>query len=173
MEKFNFIFSGDTRNDALSLCHYIDSFYADQGVSSVDIDIGKLMTVVSGMVKDFPSPYPIGDSSPFKKAASFTAHFAVIRPILTPLPAAFADLQTHQNSILALELSLDALHGAELVKDGVVVKLENRIKMSDHFWKDLVASISNCIPVHHFNCLSLLYESLSYAENPSASYPRQ
>jgi hypothetical protein len=174
LPKFNFIFSGNLNEDARRVCHYIDAYYESLGLSAAEIDLSKVMGLVGGMVQDFPSPLGIADSSPFKKAASFSMYFAVTRPILTTLPVEiFGPLSTHQNSIVAVELALDALEGAQLHKDdGSIATLTNRIKMSDHYWKDLVVAISGCVPSHHFNCLSLIYESLAYQENTNASYPR-
>lgn len=174
LSQFNFIFSGDLREDALRVCHYIDEFYATLGAPTAEIDLAKVMGVVSGLAQDFPSPLGISNSSPFKKAAAFTASFSAARPILTPLPEPiFHELHTHQNSIIAIELSIDALEGAQLHKEnGTLEILKNRIKMSKHFWKDFVGATSVCVPIHHFECLSLIYESLAYQENSTASYPR-
>jgi hypothetical protein len=172
--KFNFVFSGDARTDAVNVCHYIDQYYAALEVSSAEIDLNRMMGVVSGMVQDFPHPLGIAHSSPFKKAATFTAFFAAERPILTSLPdAVFGPLCTHQNAIIAFELSIDALEGAQLHHtNGTVVTLEKRIKISKHFWSETIAAISDCMPAQHFKCLALLYESLAYQENPLASDPR-
>lgn len=174
LPKFNFIFSGNLREDALRVCHYIDQYYASQGLATAEIDVGKIMGLASGMVQDFPSPLGISDSSPFKKAASFSAYMAQSRAILTPLPeSTFGSLSTHQNAIIAVELSIDALEGAQLhKKDGTTVVLEKRIQISGHYWRDLVVALSNCVPSQHFDCLSLIYESLAYQVNPDASYPK-
>ena len=37
-------------------------------------------------------------------------------------------------------------------------------------WKDLVVAISGYVSAHHFQCLSSIYESLAYQDNPEASY---
>jgi hypothetical protein len=171
LHKFNFVFSGDARTDALNICYYIDEYYVSLGLMAAEIDLSKMMGVVSGMVQDFPHPLGIADSSPFKKAAYFTASFAAERPLLTPLPEPiYGKLHNHQNAIIAFELSIDALEGAQLHQhDGKVIVLEKRIKTSKLFWSETVAAISECIPVHHFQCLALLYESLAYQENPHPS----
>ena len=174
LHKHNFVFSGDVNLDAVNICHYIEGYYASLGVSSAEIDLSKMMGVVSGMVQHFPSPLGVDKSSPFKKVASFTCFFASERPLLTPLPEAiYGKLHTHQNAIIAFEMSIDALEGAQLHHaDGTVVTLKNRIKMSKHFWSETIAAISDCMPVYHFKCLALIYESLAYQENPDASYLR-
>lgn len=113
-------------------------------------------------------------SSPFKKVAAFTATFAADKPIYSPLPQAhFGPLATHQNAILAVTLSFDALEGAVIkcATRGDIV-LKNRISVSKHFWKDMIAAVSCAAPVHHFECLSLIYEALAYQANPDASYER-
>jgi hypothetical protein len=174
LQKVNFLFSGDGKRDAINICHYIDEYYAALGISYAEVDLSKMMGVVSGMVQGFPSPLGVEKSSPFKKAAAFTAYFAAERPLLTALPeAVFGSLHSHHNAIIAFELSVDALEGAQLHQhDGQIVTLKNRIKTSKHFWSETIAAISDCMPVHHFRCLALIYESLAYQENPDAAYPR-
>ena len=107
-QKFNILYSGEVRNDVISLCEYIDDFYADQGVDSVDINVPAVFGVIGAMTQAFPSPLGVEQASPFKKVAAFTTYFAAQRPIITGLPVElFGELATHQNSIVAYALSVD------------------------------------------------------------------
>jgi hypothetical protein len=158
----------------ISVCEYIDDFYLDQGLDSVEIDTKEIWGVVGSMIQQFPSPLGIAEASPFKKVAAFTTYFCAQRPIITTLPTErFGLLASHQNAIIAFSLSVDSLHEALLKcpERGDVV-LTNRIQISKHFWKDLIVALSGAIPSQHFNCVSLLYESLAYQANPAASYER-
>lgn len=170
-ESFNILYSGGERDDALTLCHYIDEFYHTLGLEYCEIDLPKLISVVRSSYTEFPSPYGLEKSSPFKKVAAFTANFAAEKPIATPLPSQFGSLSTHQNGVLAVSLAVDALELATISDPnrGDIV-LKNRIKMSRHYWCDLVAAASTCVPCQHFDYLSLIYEALAYQFNPDVSY---
>ena len=158
----------------INVCEYIDDFYFDQGLDVVEINVNEIWGVVGAMTQQFPSPLGIAEASPFKKVAAFTTYFAAQRPIITNLPEArFGLLASHQNAIIAFSLSVDSLHGAliKCPKRGDII-LKNRIQISKHFWKDLIVALSNSLPSQHFNCVSLLYESLTYQVNPEAAYDR-
>jgi hypothetical protein len=172
--SFSILYSGGQSTDALTLCDYIDEFYHSAGVDHCDLDIGKIASVVQISYAEFPSPLGVDKASPFKKVAAFTANFAAEKPIYTSLPVEkFGRLATHQNAILAVSLSIDALEGATIkdARRGDIV-LKNRIAISKHYWRDLIAAASSCVPVHHFECLALIYEALAYQANPDASYER-
>lgn len=171
--EFNILYSGGHVDDARTLCEYIDGFYDSLGIRTCDLDLGKLLAVVQATYQDFPHPVGAEKSSPFKKVAAFTANFAAERPIVTPLPSSFGPLASHQNAVLAVTLSIDALEGAVIkCKRRGDITLSNRICLSKHFWKDLVAAASSAVPLHHFECLALIYEALAYQFNPGASYDR-
>lgn len=174
MSSFNILYSGGHRHDAMTLCEYIDEFYHSVGLDACEINLGKILGILQAINQEFPSPLGVDKSSPFKKVAAFTANFAAEKAIYSPLPQEhFGVLSTHQNAIVAVALSFDALEGAVIkcATRGDIL-LKNRISVSKHFWKDLIAAVSNTIPVHHFDCLSLIYEALAYQTNPDASYER-
>ena len=174
LRKYNILYCGTQRADAFTLCEYIDEFYHTFGVKSCEININKVIGVLQSIDQKFPSPFGVDKSSPFKKVAAFTAYFAAEKPLHTALPEKhFGSLANHQNAVIAVALSIDALHGAVIkcVKRGDIV-LDQRISLSKHYWKDLVAAASDCLPSSHFPCLSLIYEALAYQANPDASYDR-
>lgn len=164
---FNILYSGDPHSDVLSLCSYIDEFYSVLGITSAEIDITKIKAVIYGMYQDFPHPTGSTGSSPFKKVAAFTVNFCAESPIRTSIPK-FKDLQNFQNAIVAYALSIDALDGAGF--NGSDKTLSNRVEVSTHFYKDLILCFSKCIPSQHFDSFALIYESLAYQANPTASY---
>lgn len=164
------LFSGELRDDVIAICGYVDAFYESLGIQRADIVVDKMFSVASGMVQDCPYPHGIEAASPFKKAASFTCNLVAERPILTSIPD-FGDLATHQNAIVAFSLSLDMLEGAVIhcpTRGDIVLK--NRIKVSAHFLKDAISALSFATPSSHFSLIALLYESLAYGANPTASY---
>jgi hypothetical protein len=172
-QKFNILFSGSQTADTVNLCRYIDEYAATLGLSRLDINTGAINTIIAVTNQQFPWIPGAVKASPFKKVAAFTTNFVAEKPIITPFPEdKFGILATHQNAIIAYALSIDALEGATIncEKRKKQIVLSNRIKISQHYWQDLIVALSNCIPVHHFNCVSLIYESLAYRANPDASY---
>jgi len=176
--KYNFLYSGNVRTDALTICDYIDEYYSQLQAGEAFVNIPSLIEVVNSCLTHFPHPSGCAESSPFKKAAAFTTSFVNARPIVTPinspqfLEGQFGDLANHQNAIIAFDLCVDALHGAKLQREDKEVILQNRISVSLHFWRDLIIALSGCSTANHFPCVSLIYEALAYQTNPDASYPR-
>lgn len=173
LQKFNILFSGSDQADVLNLCRYIDEFGVAVGVPYLDINIVAVTGVV-GSNAQFPWPGGTEHSSPFKKVAAFTANFVSQRPIMTAFPEEkFGKLYKCQNAIIAYALSIDALEGATIncEKRKKTIELKNRIKISHHFWSDLILALDAATPSQHFECISLIYESLAYKANPDAQYP--
>lgn len=171
---YNFLYSGDLQADYYNLLNFVEGFYKDLEVPSVNISSEALNRVFTGMLMDFPHPTGTQKSSPFKKVAAFSANFVAEKPIVTPLPdAPFGHLASHQNAIIAFELSRAALHGAIInCKVRGELKLENPIMVSQHYWKDLIVCLSKCIPSSGFEAVSLIFEALAYNANPNISYER-
>jgi hypothetical protein len=171
--KFNILFSGSLGADVVNLCRYIDEFAATVGLSHLDINTSAITGVIAVTNQQFPWTHGAEKASPFKKVAAFTTNFVAEKPIITPFPEnKFGILGTHQNAIIAYALSVDALEGAIIKCDKRKkdIPLTNRIKISQHYWQDLIVALSGCSPAHHFNCVSLIYESLAYRANPDVSY---
>lgn len=171
--KASILFSGDVCGDVLRLSHYIDQFCATIGLKEVIPPTQlTLSRVVWNMTEQIPWPDGADKASPFKKAASFTTNFVAERPITTPFPAdKFGNLADHQNAIVAFHLSVDALHNATIEGcDGQRHVLENRIEVSHHFYRDLIAALNRANPETHFRTVALLYESLVYQVNKDISY---
>jgi hypothetical protein len=178
LPNHNFLFSGAARTDVLTICDYIDEYYSNLQEGEVLIDVAALTDVINSCINKFPHPCGCDDSSPFKKAATFTTYFVNGWPIRTPITSkefregACKDLAMCQNAIVAFDFCVDALHGAKLQRADKEITLQNRISVSLHFWKDLILALSSCAPSSHFQHISLLYEAMAYQANPDASYPR-
>ena len=167
------LYSGDANTDLLNLYEYIDELYSALGIIPVEVDVEAMKRVVTSMYRDFPFAIGISDASPFKKAAAFTAYFVSEKPIITNLPhTRVGDLATHQNAIVAFDISRDALEGAQIIcpKRGHLV-MSKRIKISLHYWMDLIVALSVSAKAHAHH-ISLIYEALTYNSNPDISYPR-
>ncbi len=165
------IFSGDKPQDEKILIRYIDEFCHTIGLPAVEVDEGAIQRAVREMY-DIPWRDGITDASPFKKVSAFTTSFCLWQPIITEFPVdIYREFSKHQNAIFAFRLSVEALHRAVIncPMRGAVV-LENRITVSDHYWKDLVSALGQANPVNHFPLVSLIYESLAYEANSDASY---
>lgn len=168
---------GDTAFHIYSIASYLDSFAEHLGLQSLDINPAALNQVASGLARpSFPHVDGVEKASPFKKAANFFVWFVASRPIVGPLPGhltgpKLGSIDNHQNVIFAYHMAVDCLHGASLRKNGEVIVLTRRIKVSKHFFRDFVEAFSAATPVHHFQVVSLLFEQLAYKVNRKASYP--
>ncbi len=174
MSKFNILYSGNQQQDLQNIAQYIDSFCFTVGMPYVDINTTALWGVLTSLAADFPYQHGAEKASPFKKVAAFTTNFVAAKPVLTPLPVeTFKQLAGFQNAIIAYQLSVDALHGAEIncQKRNKIFRLEKRIQISKHYWMDLMNALSDCTPLHHYELLALIYESLAYQWNSDAAYP--
>lgn len=171
MSKSDFLFSGSPDQDKQNLLEFIRGYAQKVGLESIEVDGTALDNVVSAM-HSMPWPHGADKASPFKKIASFATNFAFYSPIITTFPKAnFGELYDHQNSITAYELAKYALHGATIkCPFRGPIKLENPIITSKHFWKEFIATLEQTNPMHHFACISLLFESLVYRANPQACY---
>lgn len=78
------------------------------------------------------------------------------------------------NSLIGYSIVKACLHGADIHKcDGKVVKLENPLQLSRHFFYDLVEASGAITPESHFKSFSLLFEALAYEANPSVCYAKK
>lgn len=176
---FNILYnkSGDVNLNTASIAVFMDSFAQGMGIEKLQIDLDALTHVAAALQRpDFPHADGVEKASPFKKAANFFVWFIAHKPIISELPTVIVgDLNTipnHQNAIFAYHLAVSCLLGAKIhYADGTVKVLTNPIKVSFHFFRDLVEAFSAASHVHHFKVASLLFEQLSYKANPDTAYP--
>lgn len=167
----------DVAANLFSIAAYVDSFAKSLGLDQLNVDPVAFRSVAAALARpDFPHVDGLEKASPFKKAANFFVWFVASRPIIDPLPAeiitdSLKSINNHQNVIFAYHMAVDCLHGAELHKDGGVVALTNKIKVSKHFFTDFLDTYSAATPQADFKPLSLLFEQLAYRANPGAPYP--
>lgn len=160
----------DPHTDLTNVLKFINDFSKDVDINPCEIDARKIAGIIQGAVSD--GDYDAKKASPFKKVASFAAHFIAARPISSSFP--FVDLKNinnHQNAIVALEIAIESLHGASLRRrDGVSCTLSERIEMSDHSKIDIVNAIADITPAYGKNLLAVLLEQMCYRKNPSCEY---
>lgn len=176
---FNVLYNsgGDVNQNAASIAVYIDSFAKGLLGKPIQIDLDALTQVAAALQQpDFPHIDGVERASPFKKAANFFVWFVSLRPIISELPAEVigADLNgiaNHQNVMFAYDFAVSCLENATLYKSaGKTEVLSNRIKVSYHFFRDLVEAFSAPTHNNHFKIASLLFEQLAYKANPGAAY---
>lgn len=163
------------QNDLINLYTYIDQFTFGLGISKVPIDTQKCSGLIIGINRDFPCKDGIAGASAFKKVANFAAFFSAERPIINPFPpeiigADLAKIENHQNAMVALNLAVDALHGAQINRSDGEKILVNKIHLSRHSYVDIVDAISESTPQHSFKLLTVLFEQLAYKTNPECQY---
>ncbi len=159
------------------LAVYVDAFAKGLGLKELNVDPVAFNQVVGGLIRpDFPHRDGVAKASPFKKAANFFVWFVASKPILDPLPESIINpelrgIQNHQNVIIAYHMAVDCLHNAELYKGEAIVKLEKKIRVSNHFFQDFVEAYSAATPSNDFKSVSLMFEQLAYKANPTVPYP--
>lgn len=161
-----------------SIAVYVDSFAKELGLKELQIDPQAFISVTGALHRpDFPHSEGLGKASPFKKAANFFVWFVAQKPIIEELPLSIIgeklrSITNHQNVIVAYLMAVDCLHGAKIYRDnGEIITLENRIKVSMHFFRDFVEAFSTAMPNYHFKIVSIFFEQLAYKDNRNASYP--
>ncbi|WP_309500045.1 hypothetical protein [Sulfurovum sp.] len=138
--------------DLRNLLSYIDSFCAELGFESFEIDDQRLVAVLHLVRQDFPHKDGIENSNPFKKVAYFIVNFMAERPMQSSFPDTFKinetqlnTIKNHQNAIIAYAIATDSLVNAEIYSSraGVVkpIILKNKIKVSKHSYVDIIDAL--------------------------------
>lgn len=169
---------GSVVTNLSTIAYYVDEFVKELGLQKLNIDESRLTSVAAALLRpDFPHIDGFEKASPFKKAANFFVWFVAEKPILEPLPLAkigedLAKINNHQNVILAYYMAIECLQNAKIYRGNTdIISLDNKIKVSKHYFCDFVEAFSAATPNHHFKIASLIFEQLSYKANPLASYP--
>ena len=163
--------------EVASMAVYVNAFARNLGIAELNVNPNAFNQVAAALVRpDFPHKEGLEKASPFKKAANFFVWFVAARPIIDELSTdiitpELKSIPNHQNVIFAYYMAVDCLHGADLHKNGHVIKLENKIRVSKHFFTDFVETYSASVPMVHYKPASLLFEQLAYKANPKAPYP--
>jgi hypothetical protein len=155
---------------------YINGFAKGLGIKALNINPDGLRMLAAALASpDFPHRDGVAKASPFKKAGNFFVWFVASKPIVDELDVQIItpelrSIPNHQNVIFAYHMVADCLQGAELHKNGTVVTLKNRIKVSNHFFHDFVDAYASAVPQQDFKSATLLFEQLAYKVNPDAPY---
>ncbi len=142
---------------------------------SVNIDDRQALRFVNCLEdgNEFPANGGFESASPFKKAASIFVYLIAENPFQSKVSFENLQLPPHEvAAIVGFGIVKDCLSGAEFVdKNGRRVVLENPIRISHHFFKDLLEASRGITAMTHFKTYSILFESLAYQANPNAQYP--
>lgn len=130
------------------------------------LNMDNAYSFVRNLVKDldFPANGGFDKASPFKKAANIFVWLQAESPIE----------DSRINAALGYALVKKCLHKATFFNKETEsdVILEEPIKLSEHFYTDLLEASRSIVPQDHFKTYSLLFESLAYESNPEASYTK-
>ncbi len=175
--SFQILYGGqDVLTNAVTVATYINSFAKNLGIKELEVEMTALSSLATALIRpDFPHKDGLEKASPFKKAANFFVWFVATKPIVKEIPPEIigpelSSIPNHQNVIFAYHMAADCLHGADLYKNGSVIKLDEKIKVSMHFFRDFTEAFSTATPVYHFKIMSLLFEQLAYKANDNISY---
>lgn len=177
--RFDIFFSGNKERDCVSIASFIDAYCQGRGLKpgQVDFDWQKLRSIIGILYQNFPHCDGRDEASPFKRVASLVTYFAAERVIASSFPPEIlgndlSRIENATNAVVAHRLSVKALHGA-VIRYGTTGEflLVNPIRVSRHYYRDLIEALSMVNPQSHFKLVSLIYESLAYRANPNASDP--
>lgn len=166
-------------SDVVNLHDFCQGFY--QGIKvnlNQPLSWGKLWGVISETEVQLTRNLNIETPSVFKRAAALTVALMVRSPLEQTFKGGIVGeelirIKNHQNAIVAFEYCRDALRGAVIMpKKRSAFTLEAPIMVSKHFYCDLIHSFSHI--TDHSSCFhstALLYESLCYKANKTASDP--
>lgn len=159
----------DPVTDLQNVLKFIKDYSETVGIEPHEIDASKIAGIIRGAVSD--GDYEVDKASPFKKVASFVAHFIAEKPISSLFHfREFENMENHQNAIVALEIAIYSLHGATIHRDDGEFTLSERIEMSRHSYTDIVNAIADVTPARGKNLLAVLLEQMCYRRNPSCEY---
>ena len=169
------------QDELANILGFVSRFYTTLGVRRVSVDVDALEAALEAMREHLGGqPGGVEGASPFRKAAAFLCHFIEAKPIGTPLPlastfgAALAErlgVAADPNTVLALRIAMESLHGAILEReDGKTFQLERRLDLSTHSYIDVVDALTDATR-DHFKYVAVLLEQLAYKTNPRCQYP--
>ncbi|EIQ00898.1 hypothetical protein OpiT1DRAFT_05456 [Opitutaceae bacterium TAV1] len=127
----------------------------------------------------FPANGGYDKASPFKKAANLYVWLHALNPFKdVPTREVFGEKLAKYphliTTLIGFSIVKACLYGAIISrKDGSTVKLANPIRLSSHFFCDLVDASAGITPASHYKPFSLLFEALAYEANPDASYEKK
>lgn len=176
--SFELLYSDDDFRALGTFLVWTNDFLEGMGVTKCRINQEKALEFVTNLRKeDFPASGGFEKASPFKKAANIYVWLHTLNPFIESLPTSIVGdlLAGHRHSTASLvgfALVQRCLLGAELKKNGEVVKIAKPINISLHFFRDLVEASDCLIPHTHFKLCSVLFESMVFEANPDLSYDK-
>jgi len=161
--------------DRNNIIRYIDDFFGENDMQSVQVDSSEVYEVCLRMRTLFPHVDGMKKSSAFKKVANFVAHFIEIKPIKAFLPDyTIEGLSSFDiNAVIALDIAITCLHKATIMRDdGKIDTIENPIYLSNHSYADIIQSLSfdHITQKTHYHLLAVFFEQMVYKTNRSCEY---
>lgn len=165
------------QKDLVYTLQYINDYTKSIGILEIVIEANKIKEIITIAKED--GHYAAGGAecaSVFRKLASFISYFVAERPIINafPIEKIGADLHrisNHQNAIVALDLAIDSLQGATILREDGTFTLTNAIKLSKHSYVDIVDALTGVTPSSGMKLVAVLLEQMAYRQNPSCEYP--
>lgn len=166
---------GGINADVVGLLQYINEFTKELGLVDVQVDDVACTSVLNGMKLDFPHVDGIEQASVFKKLGNFLTYFIAEAPIKSSFPVEkigenLAKIRNHQNAIVGLHLVLDSLHNASICSGDTEKIIQNRVKISQHSYVDIINAINTVTPRDHYHLVTVLLEQMVYKDNPELQY---
>lgn len=170
-------FNESVTDDLKAILATLEGIGFNENDMKMAIDISKLRSILNGIRQDFPHKDGLDKASIFKKAATFLVYFIAEKPIqseisgIINIPDDIAAVPNHINTLVALFIAFESLHGALIhCETEGDKKLANRISISRHSFVDIVDALSTATPPTHFKMASVLLEQLAYKSNPDCQY---
>lgn len=170
-------FNENVNDDLTCILAFLEGVGFNDSNKRMAIDISKLRSILNGIRQDFPHKDGIDKASIFKKVATFMVYFISDKPIqsdiagLQNIPEDISVFPNHINTLVAIFIAFEALHGALIhCTNGTEKKLDHKIEISKHSFVDLVDALSTATPSTHFKMASVLLEQLAYKTNPECQY---
>lgn len=157
------VFTGNVDRDYLSVIGLIDSF-AKKNNSPINYNQQKIFTTLQYLDNEF-CVNGNENSNIFKKASSFLCDFIATRPVdgFEISNEKLKKISNYRNAVIGFHIVCTFIKGATVGDDGVV---ENPIELSEHSYIDIIDTLSQITPSHHFKTVTVLLEQLVYKSNP-------
>ena len=170
------LYNNEDLEDVIYVFTFVDQFTLNMGISNVMVDTRTVNRIVRSCKQDFPHKGGVTKASAFKQVANFVCYFIAERPLTEPFPKEIignelAEIENHQNAMIAFALAEEALNNSTIEKETGVVSVINRIQYSRHSYIDIINALSNISPSAHFHLLSVFFEQMVYKTNSDCQYP--
>lgn len=164
------IYNEDSVTDLKAVLAYINEFMTEYGVMDVTVKEGTVRAITT-LMREVPHNDGTEAASVFKKMSNFLCYFVGEQPI----SSVFDDAKLNRydpNALVGVCFVMDCLVGSSIeLTDGTMVRISNKISLSEHSFFDIVDALKGASPQNHFRLISVFLEQLVYKTNPDCQYP--